>query len=259
LTERQHLGPAGGNESHEAEKPGKVLIAILAHNEERTLSEVIERARRALPGVDLIVINDGSTDGTREVLQSENVLSATHACNLGYGRSVQTALEYARRLDYDALVKLDADGQHAPEQLPELLAEFAAGRWDLLIGSRYLDDSRYTGVPLARRIGMLLFSSLVRLVTGTWIYDTTSGMKVFHRRIFEPLTQWHFVHFHAEAIVYLHLLGYRIGEHPISVVERAHGQSMYVPLSRMTYPLKTIILIVLGMFQAALTRRKKAV
>jgi len=245
-------------EGHEHGGPNRILVAIPAHNEERTIGQVLEGVRRALPRADLIVINDGSTDGTRELLRRANVPTLTHACNLGYGRSVQTALEYAQRSGYDALVKLDADGQHAPEQLPELLAEFVAGEWDLLIGSRHLDGGSHTGAPLARRVGMSLFSYLVKLVTGLWIYDTTSGMKIFHRRVFEPLTEWHFVHFHAEAIVYLALLGYKIGEFPISVVERAHGTSMYSPLGQITYPLKTTILVVLGMFQAALTRRKKS-
>jgi glycosyltransferase involved in cell wall biosynthesis len=206
--------------------------------------------------VDLIVVNDGSTDGTQEVLDRENVVTARHLCNLGYGRTLQTAIEYARRLRYDALVKLDADGQHAPEELQQIIEAFMSGGWDLLIGSRFLEDKQYSGVPLGRRIGMSLFSFLVKLFTGQRVYDTTSGMKVFHRNVFEALTQWHFVDFHAETIVYLSRLGYRVGECPISVAERAHGESMYAPMSHITYPLKTCILIVLGGFQAAMSKRK---
>jgi len=236
---------------------GRILIVIPAYNEEQTIVDVLERARQALPGADLIVINDGSTDGTQEALCREDVPTATHICNLGYGRTLQTAIKYARRLRYDALVKIDADGQHNPEHLSQLIDELRTGDWDLLIGSRYVGRGRYDGVPLGRKTGMLLFSFLVRLITGQRIYDTTSGMKVFRSSVFEPLVQWHFVDFHAEAIVYLSLLGYSVGEFPIVAAERVHGTSMYAPISHITYPLKTCILIFIGVFQAALSRGKK--
>lgn len=235
---------------------GRVLVAIPAHNEESTIGEVLKRTRRALPCVDLLVVNDGSTDGTQGVLSRENVVTARHLCNLGYGRTVQTAIEYARRFHYDALVNIDADGQHDPEQLPQILSTFMAGDWDVLIGSRFVKHGRYEGVPWGRRVGMMIFSALVSLITGERIYDTTSGMKIFRSSVFEPLADWHFVDFHAEAIVYLSLLDYKVGECPIEVAERAFGESMYALESHITYPLKTCILIVLGVFQAALSRKR---
>lgn len=103
---------------------------------------------------------------------------------------------------------------------------------------------------------MRLFSIVVRLVTGKRVYDTTSGLKVIGRSAFDPLTRWHFVDFHAEAIVYLLGLGYRVREYPISTSERIHGHSMYDALSHLKYPLKTSLMILLGMIEAALTRRR---
>ena len=76
------------------------------------------------------------------------------------------------------------------------------------------------------------------------------------RCVFEPLTQWHFVDFHAEAIVYLMRMGYRIGEYPIQVAERKHGQSMYSVLSHLAYPLKTSLMILLGVVEAGILRRR---
>ena len=104
---------------------------------------------------------------------------------------------------------------------------------------------------------MQLFSFLTRLILGRRIYDTTSGLKIIDRKVFDALIQWHFVDFHAEAIVYLARLGFRIGEHPITVAEREHGQSMYSALSALVYPTKTILMVFLGFIQAGLTRKKK--
>jgi len=179
-----------------------------------------------------------------------------HLCNLGYGRAIQTAVIYAQRAGYDRLVTLDADGQHDPAQVRALLAEFDTRQWDVLIGSRYVLKREYTGVPFGRRVGMRLFSLLVRLMAGRRVYDTTSGLKVIGRQTFASLTKWQFIDFHAEAIVYLMRLGYRIGEFPITVDERRHGVTMYSALSHIKYPLKTALMVVLGVVEASLTRKR---
>ena len=235
----------------------RILVAIPAYNEEASIRAVVNSVRESLPGFDLLIVNDGSSDATAQILHSLNVVTATHLCNLGYGRAIQTAIKYALNAKYDALVTLDADGQHHPEQIQGMIEEFRNGRWDVLVGSRYIEARNYSGVPLGRRIGTQLFSILTGLVTGQRIYDTSSGLKIMRRSVFEPLTHWHFVDFHAEVIVYLMRLGYRIGEYPITVSERKHGQSMYSALSHLEYPLKTSLMVFLGAIEASLTRRKR--
>jgi glycosyltransferase involved in cell wall biosynthesis len=230
-------------------------VAIPAYNEEATLGEVINRVRASAPEFDLLVVNDGSQDNTSQVLEELRVLTATHLCNLGYGRAIQTAVKYALHCDYHALITLDADGQHHPEEIQGLFAEFIGGNWDMLIGSRHVDKPSYSGIPLGRQIGMRLFSALVRLTTGKRVTDTSSGLKVIRRNVFETLTYWHFVDFHAEAIVYLLRLGYRVGEYPISVARRVKGRSMHTALSHFKYPLKTFLMVLLGIVQASLTRK----
>lgn len=235
----------------------RVVIAIPAYNEEATISEVVHRVRKSLPQFDLLIVNDGSRDNTKEILDGLNVVTATHLCNLGYGRAIQTAIKYALSCKYDMLITLDADGQHHPEQIQDMFEECVNNELDALIGSRYLQTRNYSQSPLGRRIGMHLFSTLVALITGQRIYDTTSGLKIIRRSVFEPLTRWQFVDFHAEAIVYLMGLGYRVKEYPITVSERTKGQSMYSLLSHIKYPLKTSMMVLLGVIQVALTRRRK--
>ena len=235
----------------------RVLVAIPAYNEEATIRGVVERVRESLPSFDLLVVNDGSVDATAKVLRDLNIATATHLCNLGYGRAVQTAIKYAIAYDYDTLITLDADGQHDPGPLQVMYREAVNSDWDLLIGSRHVNTRNYQKSPLGRRIGMQLFSTLVRLIAGQRVYDTTSGLKVIKRSVFHALTRWHFVDFHAEAIVYLMRLGFKIGEYPIMVAERTRGQSMYSALSHVKYPLKTFLMVLLGVVEAGLTRRAK--
>lgn len=237
--------------------PPRVLVAIPAYNEQATIGAVVHRVRAALPEFDLLVVNDGSQDQTEAIVRSLGVDTATHLCNLGYGRAVQTAIKYALRNGYDTLITLDADGQHRPEQIRRMFEAFTRDGWDYLVGSRYLEAHNYRDAPLGRRLGMQLFSWLTKLIVGQRIYDTTSGLKIMRRTVFEPLTQWHFVDFHAEAIVYLWRLGFRIGEYPITVDERRHGRSMYSLISHIVYPLKTSTMVLLGTIQAGLTRRKQ--
>jgi glycosyltransferase involved in cell wall biosynthesis len=233
------------------------LVAIPAYNEAATIRDVVTRVRAYLSDCDLLVVNDGSFDDTAARLVGTDVIVAGHLCNLGYGRAIQTAVHYAERAGYDRLITLDADGQHDPAQVRALLAEFDSGRWDVLIGSRYAVTRRYGGVPLGRRLGMQLFSILVGMMAGRRIYDTTSGLRVIARQAFGPLTEWHFIDFHAEALVYLMRLGYRVGEFPITVEERRHGQSMYSMASLFKYPSKTFLMVLLGVVQAKLTERRR--
>ena len=116
----------------------RILAAIPAYNEAATIEHVIRRVRESLPDFDLLVVNDGSTDATGEILDRLNVTVARHLSNLGYGRAIQTAIKFAEQCEYDFLITLDADGQHYPEQVLGLYEASRAEGWDLLIGSRYV-------------------------------------------------------------------------------------------------------------------------
>jgi hypothetical protein len=237
----------------------RVLIAIPAYNEAPTIEGVVSGVRSAIPEFDLLIVNDGSRDGTEAILQRMGQPTATHLCNLGYGRAVQTAIKYADRCGYDALITLDADGQHRPEDIRRVYRQYESDTYDLLIGSRFVASKRYDSEPAVRRAGMRLFSALIALLTGRRVYDTSSGMKVISHRVFGILASRPFIDFHAEAIVYLLESGYRIGESPITVDQRTHGTSMYTALSAIKYPVKVVFLIFLGVIEARFMRRPRRV
>jgi glycosyltransferase involved in cell wall biosynthesis len=230
-----------------------LLVAIPVYNEDASIESVVNAVRHEAPEFDLLVINDGSRDATPEILRRLGVPTARHYCNLGYGRAVQTAIKYARRHGYTALVTFDGDGQHSAGDLKRLCRAFAEGDYDLLIGSRFLERRQYGSPERSRRLGMWLFSRLVVLLTGHRIYDTSSGFRVFHRRTFGLLTEHPFVDFHAEAIVLLLCRGYKVGEEAIVSNERRAGSSMYGALSALKYPLKTSLLVLLAYFGRGIT------
>lgn len=231
-------------------------MAVPAYNERASLPGVLAGVRASLPQLDILVVDDGSCDGTADLLADLGVLSSRHLCNLGYGKAIQTALLFAHRHDYDYVLTIDADGQHPPEEVPALLEFFLASQVDLCIGSRFVVGQRYRGVPLGRRLGMYSFSLLSRLLTGRRFFDTTSGLKAIRGSVFPALVSGSFVDFHVEAIVYLDRLGFRVAEHPVAMRERQRGQSMYSPVSAIAYPLKTLLVATVALVQASLARRR---
>jgi glycosyltransferase involved in cell wall biosynthesis len=230
------------------------LIAVPAYNEAATLPSVIASLRAELPGIDLLVIDDGSRDETPNLLRGLDVRSARHPCNLGYGRAIQTALRVAEEGDYDYVITVDGDGQHPAPQAKALLQHFLVGEMDMCIGSRFVSNRAYSGIPLSRKLGMLTFSWLARVVTGQRFYDTTSGLKVMRKTIFAPLTRSNLVDFHAEAIVYLTRLGFIVSECGVTMGARRHGTSMYSFVDLFAYPLKTFLMVVIASVQASLAR-----
>src|SRR5690349_12092381 len=113
------------------------LIAIPAFDEATRVACVVARARAAMPGAEVVVVDDGSRDHTSARAREAGALTVRHPFNLGYGAALQTAYKYAVRRGYRRLVQLDADGQHDPADMPRLLAPLERGEADVAIGSRF--------------------------------------------------------------------------------------------------------------------------
>jgi glycosyltransferase involved in cell wall biosynthesis len=234
----------------------RVLIVIPAFNEEKAIASVVRELRQAAPHFDRVIVNDGSSDGTGEVVNRLGEKQLWLPCNLGYGLALQTGMQYALKLGYDVVVTLDADGQHQPADVPRILQALLDREADLVIGSRFCGERRYTG-PLGRRIGQLLFSHLTRPLLGRRIYDTSSGFKAFRAAVCLALVRSTFLDFHTETLVRLRQLDFKIVEVPVTVRERSHGRSMHSFASVFQYPLKTLILIVVAAMDGWLARRTR--
>jgi glycosyltransferase involved in cell wall biosynthesis len=234
----------------------RVLVVIPAHNEEQSIAQVVLSIRRAMPDFDRVVVNDGSTDATGDIVSQLGEKQLRLPCNLGYGRALQTGLKFALKVGYEIVVCIDADGQHKPEDAPRLIEELVAGNADMVIGSRFCGNSLYQ-TPFMRRTGQRLFSYLTGVVIGRRIYDTTSGFKALSAAACQVIVRGTFMDFHTEMIVRLSLLGFKIVEHPITVNERIFGRSMHSFKSVFQYPLKTLVLTMVAAMDAYLTRRER--
>jgi glycosyltransferase involved in cell wall biosynthesis len=150
------------------------MIAIPAWNESGSVVGVINEVRRWAPGADVVVINDGSTDNTELLARQAGAVTISLPFNVGVGGAMRAAFLYARREGYDAVVQVDADAQHDPEEIPALLAGLADA--DIVVGTRFHADSTYR-VRGPRRWAMTLLSRSLTRMAKSSLTDTTSGFR----------------------------------------------------------------------------------
>lgn len=222
------------SESRRRKKSGCVIIP--AYNEEASILQVIRDIRRHQPSLDIVVIDDGSTDLTAQRVEAEGVALITHRKNQGIGGAVQSGLKYASAGKYDFAVQIDADGQHDPSSLEQLLDSL--GDVDLVIGSRFIEETSYPGT-FFRWIGNRVLSLCIWMSTGRWVHDSTSGYRVFGKSVFPLLTESYWREFpEPESIVLLLKQNFRIKEVSVEMRKRQGGkssigmlQSMYLMLA----------------------------
>ncbi len=167
-----------------------VLISLPAKDEEKKLGPVLDQIKRYFPGVDILIVDDGSSDRTSEIALAKGVFLVKHDRNYGYARALQSAREYALGHDYDYLVLCDADGQHEPQDIGRIIEALKSGR-DYVIASRVLGSAPHAD-PFLHKYGRRLYSLVVSLLFyrkfRTRITDSSSGFKGWNRRVMEVLS-----------------------------------------------------------------------
>ncbi len=160
-----------------------MLIAVIpAYNEVKRVGHVVGAARAHVDSV--IVVDDGSTDGTSGAAASAGARVIRHAQNSGAGAATMTGIEAARRMGATAVVTLDADEQHDPTDIPRLLEPVQHGRADIVFGNRFglRPDGKGNRIPKIRRLFNAVGNLVTLLATGTWVQDSQCGYKVFGPR-----------------------------------------------------------------------------
>ncbi len=221
----------------------KVLIVVPAYNEQDNIEKVIDRIHLVSSEFHVIIVNDGSSDNTAKIAKSKGVIVLSHPVNLGAGATIQTGLKYAVLNGFDLAVVVDGDGQHNPDEIPELLKALKNNQADIVVGSRFL-TKEYKQVPWARRIGIILFSIIASAISRSKITDTTSGFRLFNKKAIDFLAKDMPGDFpDADMLLLLILSGFNIVEVPVEIRERVNGQSMYSLLRSTYYPFKLTVAI----------------
>ena len=224
--------------------PPRVLVVMPAHNEVESIGETLAAVRATLPGADFLVVNDASVDGTTRAAEAGGARVVELPCNLGYGGAVQTGFKYAVTHGYDVVVQMDADGQHDPASVHDLMAPVLAGESDVAIGSRFLGRANYP-IPGFRRLGMKVFATIVHFVTRRRFTDPTSGYQALSRRAVEFFARDHYPSDFpdADTIILLVLAGFRVREVPVVMQARTAGVSMHSNLRAFYYVSKMMLSI----------------
>ena len=227
---------------------------IPAWNEAATIAGVIAEIRAVDPGMEIIVVDDGSFDKTAVIAAGAGARVLRLACNLGIGGAVQTGYQAARELGCELVVQVDGDGQHDPRELPLIMEPVLDGRADIVIGSRFAGAGKYRAPPI-RRLGMRIFATFVSVLVGKSLSDTSSSFRAVNRRALS-LFAVDYPHGYLETIeatVMAVRYGLRIEEVPVQMRERTSGRSSLTTSISLYYTVKVVIAVFISMF------RRKAV
>jgi glycosyltransferase involved in cell wall biosynthesis len=222
----------------------KKLIIIPAYNESEAILSTVETIRREAPDFDYLVVNDCSTDSTKQILEEHRLNFLDLPVNLGIGGAVQTGYMYAYRHGYDMAVQVDGDGQHDPAFLKTMADHLENHHCDMVIGSRFIRKEGFQS-SRARRMGIQWFSWLIRRMTGVTITDPTSGLRMVGRKGMELFSKDYPRDYpEPETIVTLLNRNLKIEEIPVIMRERQGGTSS-INLKKSVYYMVKVSLAIL--------------
>ena len=225
----------------------RVLIVIPAWNEEACIADVVREVRGELPGVGVLVVDDGSTDHTAAIAAEAGATVARLPYNLGVGGAMRLGYRYGHEHGYDVVVKVDADGQHDPRYVPKLID--ALDEADFVIGARFAGEGDYT-VKGPRKWAMMMLSTVLSWFGRTRLTDTTSGFVAANRRTVELLAHWYPVEYLGDTIEVLVRLmrnRYKVRQVPVTMRLRQAGIPSHSPIKSTIYLCRAFFILALSM------------
>lgn len=226
-----------------------VLVVIPALNEQDSVAAVIREVQDALPDVTCLVVDDGSTDATADVARAAGAVVLSLPFNLGVGGAMRAGFRYAREHGFGVVVQVDADGQHDPRAVRELVARLEDA--DLVIGARFAGVGDY-GVRGPRRWAMRVLAAVISKLAGTKLTDVTSGFKAAGPRavsLFADNFPAEYLGDTIEALVIAARARLRIGQVPVAMRVRQGGEPSHGPIKSAVYLLRACAAFLLAMMR----------
>ncbi len=223
--------PSSGDDQP-ADRPERALVVIPTYNEAENLELIVDRVRASVPEVHVLVVDDGSPDGTGEIADKISAVdTSVHVMHrtekAGLGAAYLAGFAWGLDAGYDVLIEMDADGSHLPEQLPRLLEALPGA--DLVLGARWVPGGRVVNWPKRREWLSRGGNTYVRLALGLGLHDATGGYRAFRRTTLEgidlPTVTSQGYCFQVDLARRTVESGFRVVEVPITFVERVHGES----------------------------------
>ena len=224
---------------------GRALVVVPAWNESEALPAVLVELRDKIPDVDVLVVDDGSTDGTADIVRTSGTASVVSLpFNIGVGGAMRAGFLFAERNGYRAVVQCDADGQHDPADIERLLAELDSGL-DVVIGARFagVGDYRVGGL---RRIAMRFLASSMSRITGTRLTDVTSGFRASSARAVSVFAREYppeYLGDTIESLVVARRAGLSIGQLPVELRERQGGRPSQSSFKSVVYLGRAVLVL----------------
>ncbi|MBO6195677.1 MAG: glycosyltransferase family 2 protein [Bacilli bacterium] len=229
----------------------RIILVIPAYNEEESILKTYKCVenynKTAKEKLDVIVINDGSKDKTKEILEKNNIPHINLINNLGIGGAVQTGYKYALENGYDIAIQYDGDGQHDVNYVKDIVKPIENNEVSMVIGSRFVEkDKEGFKSSKARRIGINIISFFIKVKTKKKIYDVTSGFRAIDRSLMELFKNYYPVEY-PEPISTVNALknNFKVSEVPVVMKEREQGKSSISSWKNVYYMINVILSIIL--------------
>lgn len=221
----------------------KPLIIIPAYNEAENLEKLVDNIIQNYSQYDYVVVNDGSTDGTRRLCMAKGYNFLDLPVNLGLAGAIRSGMKYANFYGYDYAIQIDGDGQHNPAYIGDMLLKMKETDADIVIGSRFKTEKK----PLTlRMIGSQILTYAIQITTGgKYIGDVTSGMRLFNKRMIKRFGFGMHYSPEPDTLAYLLNRGARIEEVQVQMNEREAGESYLIGFMSFQYMIQMLFSILL--------------
>lgn len=232
-----------------SEKSGRVLVIVPAWNEESNVGVTVREVLAADDRYDVVVVDDGSTDRTAEVARAAGASVLPLPFNLGVGGAMKTGFTYAQRHGYDCAIQVDADGQHNPANIAEVVEGLRIA--DISIGARFAEVGDYS-VRGPRRWAMVFLASVVSRVAKAKLTDVTSGFRAANSRAIAQYVRYYPAEYLGDTIdslVAAAHAGLRVTQVPVAMRPRNHGRPSQGPVGSTIYLFRSVFALGLAIMR----------